>query len=104
MRKGPYHIADASVCEEFPSKSADVLQCDAGSRELCCNLEYIRGIFGRLRENLRFPLFSQCFCACALCGGPGPGRLKKDTETKEVPEQMSMLDLLGSGFSQKRLF
>ena len=30
----------------------------SGSREPCCNLEYIRGIFGRLRENLRFPLFS----------------------------------------------
>ena len=98
-----YHPTKASVCEEFPSKCVAVLECVAGSRKPCCNLEYIRGIFGRLRENLRFPLFSQWFCTCALCGGPGPGRLQKDTETKEVAEQLAPLDLLGSGLSQKPL-
>ena len=36
------------VCEEIHSKSVAVLACDAGSREPCCNLEYIRGVFGRL--------------------------------------------------------
>ena len=94
-------MTNASVCEELPSKSVAVSECDAGSREACCDLEYIRGSSGASRETYDFLCISKGFAHARFAWLPGPSRLQKDAESKEVPEQMAPVNLLRSGFCQK---
>ena len=56
---------------------------------------------GASGETNDFLCISRGFAHARFAWLPGPSRLEKDAESKEAPEQMIPVDLLGSGFCQK---
>ena len=56
---------------------------------------------GASGETCDFLCISSGFAHARFAWLPGTGRLQKDTESKEVPEQMAPVNLLRSGFCQK---
>ena len=97
-------MTNASVCEELPSKSVAVLECDAGSREPRCNPEYIRGSAGASGKTCVFLWFSNGFAHARFAGAPVPVGSKRIQNPKRSRSKWPHWICWVAGFARNACF